>query len=503
MSSKHKSIKFNLISQGQNLLSKNPGDLAFTVTQGSQLVEVDGREFVGMSTIGTLAKIDRSLDSQVGAESFVAAAVHNDYMFLFGADRTTPFHACVYRNYRNGAFSKIKDFGAGADEAGPFWSFKGVLSCFYDDGAFKRAYSSDEGSNWTVGASPFSAYPTKHWVLDNILYVDVSGKIFSSVDGISFSEWWNYSSIIPSDLVFWMGFYYVVGVRSADNTVSFGRLENGAYNEIRRFSRSHVFGIPALSLIQIGVVIVFTYRGSLQFWLYDLDNLIQLGNASDIVYSDSVLSVGRDNKGGAHFSVASVATSDFQHHWYVDHLGRIFKHRVWPAHYDLLHYIEHYNTFAFIIWDSTAELVRVCLDDSNYTNSLVSTIKLSTNYAHLEPHIPVAVRVFHDYGLNGSAWDGPDITVDVILDGFFSPTAYSFVCSQLLHARGDKEATNDWYSSDVASNATFTVFTFPPKRSSASSTVAFDIHLLSDTSADACHSPYIHAIEYIYLPLEI
>lgn len=497
------------MSDGESILSflTDKKDKArFRISEGAFWFTENGKKGLQMATIGNLSKSTISLyPDNVTQESSHHYAIIGAYIFLFGLDNTSGFPA-VYRSTNGTSWTKIKDFGTPYDESGSMWARGATLFVTFGSGAgAKSSYSTDYGATWSTPATWSYSYPYEHWNFPDGMYFDVGTKIMRTSDGFTMEDFWNYSTIRPYDLEYFNSFIYAFGSRTGElKTLSFGRLENGRYNEIERFSGGEQ---PAMGRVDDYIILSFIKRGRLQVYAYDIENIYQIADIAPAIGSFiSVISAGRDLKGSLYLMAATGSSSyDTRHQFQITNDLAVFKNRVWPTNY----YVEDIFNFGgvdyWVVSDFTAGKIYLCKDDSGVASSLVASVTLTTDYIDIGEHIPIGIRIHHNGAMSETGVSHNiivtsyiDLWIDVVGLDLGSCNCAS---ENLALANRTLDGSEYFGAYDFANALMATNFRFTKDKIHRGDRVFFDIELIADTN-DFARSPILYGIDYIYKPVD-
>lgn len=499
-----------ILSDGESMLSllTDKKDRArFKVSDGLFWFSENGKQGLQMATIGNLSKSTINLyPDNVTQETSHHYAVIGAYMFMFGLDNTTGFPA-VYRSTNGTSWTKIKDFGTPYDESGSMWARGATLFVTFGSGAGeKSSYSTDYGATWSTPATWSYVYPYEHWNFPDGMYFDVGTKIMRTSDGFTMEDFWNYSTVDPYDLEYFNSFIYAFGIRTGElKTLSFGRLENGRYNEIERFSGGE---FPAMGRVDDYIVLSFIKKGRIQIYAYDLENIYQIGDIAAPAGGTyiSVRTAGRDIAGSLYLLASNGTNSlDTRHQFQITNSLGIFKNRTWPTNY----YAEDIFNFGgvdyWVISDSTAGKIYLCKDDSNVMNSLVASVTLQTDYIDIGEHIPIGIRVHHSGGLAESGVQ-ENMIITAFLDLWGDALTIDLgVCDcaneNVALANRTLDGSESFGIYDFANAVMATNFRFTKDKINKGDRVFFTIQMVADTN-DFAYTPILYGIDYIYKPVD-
>ncbi len=503
--------KLKLFENGENILdvlSDKAEKMRFTVSNGLTYFRDGGKPALKMSTIGDIAKSAVTLyGDNVTHETGHHYALIQSYIFMLGLDTTTGF-VSVYRSSNGTAWTKIKDWGAGHDESGSIWARENVLFVTYYDGVGKKySYSSDYGATWSAAAAWSYAYPSNHWNFADALYVDVGTKILSTTDGYTLTDFWNYSTITPYELCYFEGFIYVIGKKDSDKTVSFGRLENGRYKELKSWPiTNYDFGQIALGKTDDHLIISFPQRRRLQIFAYDLDSFYHIGDISDTTYT-SVRVAGRNAAGDVFLLAANNTSTSYEERiqFQITNSLAVFKNRTWPSNYTMEDLIIFLNKEYWIGYDITANRVYLFNDDEGDLNSLSASVTLYTDYIEIGEHIPIGLRLHHSGGMAETGLR-QNVIIESYLDLWGDALGLSLgtfnVANENIARAGKLTETADaWSEYDAAAAMMATNFRFNNNKIHRGDRVWFSIQLLADTE-EFLTSPTLYSLDYIYQPAD-
>lgn len=503
----YKIKKIDLMSDGESilsLLSDKTDRLRFTVSNGLTLFRDGKKNALKMSTVADISKSTITVyPDNVTQETTHHYAIINPYIFIFGLDTTTGFPA-VYRSNNGTSWTKIKDFGTPYDESGSMWARGNTLFVTFGSGAgAKYSYSTDFGATWTAAAAWNYAYPYNHWNFPDGMYFDVGTKIMRTSDGFTMEDFWNYSTVEPWDLEYFNSFIYAFGTRTGEiQTLSFGRLENGRYNEIERFTGADY---PAMSRVDDYIILTFIKKGKLEIYAYDLESLYHIAEIADQSYN--AVRVAGHNAEGSLFIVAGNQASSYdkRHQFQITNKLAIYKNRVWASNYQVEDIIIFNNKEYWVVSDFTAHRVYLCLENPGIINSLTASIYIYTDYLEIGEHIPIGLRVHHAGGIAESG-TRQNIIITPYLDMWGDSLSIDLgtcnCANENIALMGRVLDGSEAFSSfDGASAQMATNYRFPKDKLNRGDRVYFQIQLLADTE-EFLTSPILYGIDYLYKPVD-